>query len=400
MSRSIAILTSFMAAAFLLAACEVEQVSPDENADGRDTVIAEAAFRADVVSERVESEDATFQIVRVASGLERPWGLEFLPDGRMLVTERPGRMSIVDGGDVAPLSGLPEIGPVGQGGLLDVRLHPDYETNGWIYFAYSDPGDGGVGTAIARARLDGTELTDLETLYSMEPKTGAGAHFGSRILFLGDGTFLFTIGDRGQPDRAQDTMDPAGSTLRLTDDGNIPEDNPFVGQDGYLPELYTVGNRNSQGMAIHPGTGAVWQTEHGPRGGDELNLIRAGENYGWPEATWGRDYRTRAQIGVTPDEAPQFVAPVTHWTPAIAPSGTTFYTGDQFPGWRGSLFVGSLSREALIRVVLDGEEVQRYEQLLDGQIGRIRYVTQGPDGYLYLLQDDPDGGIYRLEPAE
>lgn len=353
----------------------------------------------EVILERVESEEETFRLVRVAAELANPWGLAFLRDGRLLVTERAGRMSVVADGQVTRLTGLPEIQAAGQGGLLDVALHPDHQTNGWIYFTYSAPGPGGVGTALARARLDGYALVDLEVLYSMEPKTQAGQHFGSRIAFLNDGTLLFTIGDRGATQRAQDTMDPAGSTIRLRDDGSIPEDNPFVGRDGYLAELFTVGNRNSQGMAVHPETGEIWQTDHGPRGGDELNLIRPGLNYGWPEASWGRDYRTGEQIGVTPPEAPQFEPPIEFWTPAIGPSGTMFYAGAAFPNWRGNLFIGSLVQQKLLRVVLDGHTVTHQEALLDGAIGRIRHVTQSPDGYIYLLTDAPQGGVYRIEPV-
>jgi aldose sugar dehydrogenase len=375
--------------------------------NAQDTTIRQPTDRPDptmhageVIAERIETEEATVRLVRVIGGLENPWGLAFLPDGRMLVTERPGRMSIVHNGEATPVGAMPEIVDRGQGGLLDVRLHPNYDANGWIYFTYSAPGPGGAGTALARARLESNALADLEVLYSMEPKTDARQHFGSRISFLNDGTLLFTVGDRGDGPRAQDLMDPAGSTIRLNDDGTIPADNPFIGRDDALPELYTVGNRNSQGMDVHPETGAVWQSEHGPRGGDELNLIEPGRNYGWPEASFGRDYRTGEQIGVPHDRAPQFVLPVEHWTPALAPSGTAFYTGDAIPGWRGHLFIGSLVREQLIRVVLDGNAVMHQEVLLDDQIGRIRHVTQGPDGFLYLLNDERDAGIYRLEPAE
>lgn len=377
-----------------LAACEPEQVAPDDV-----PAVPATETAADHHGDPIQSEEATFHLVEVASGLSNPWGLEFLPDGRMIVTERGGTMSLVENGELTPIQGLPDIRAERQGGLLDVRLHPDYADNGWIYFTYAAPGDGGIGTELARARLQGNSLVDLEVLYSMEPKTSAGQHFGSRIAFPGDGTVLFTIGDRGDMDRAQDLMDPAGSTLRLNEDGSIPDDNPFVGRDDALPELYTVGNRNSQGMAIHPETGVIWQTEHGPRGGDELNMIEPGNNYGWPEVTFGLDYRTQEQIGQRHDETDAYVAPVEYWTPAIAPSGTMFYTGDSFPGWRGNLFIGSLSREHLIRVVLDGQRVTHQEDLLEDAIGRIRYVAQGPDGFIYLLNDQSDAGIFRLEPA-
>jgi aldose sugar dehydrogenase len=354
----------------------------------------------EVIEDGIVSEAATFRLVRVASGLSNPWGLAFLPDGRMLVTERAGRMHLVENGRLSSLSGLPAIAAQGQGGLLDVQLHPDYEANGWIYFTYSEPGDGGAGTALARARLDGTALTDLEVLYTQARKTGRGQHFGSRIGFLADGTVLFTIGDRGEMERAQDLRDSAGSTIRLTEDGGIPPDNPFVGRDDVRPELYTVGNRNSQGMAIHPETGEVWQTEHGPRGGDELNLIRPGLNYGWPTVSEGADYRTQEPIGVPHSRHPEFEPPVEVWTPSIAPSGTAFYLGDAFPGWRGNLFVGALVFQQVRRVELSGGRVTHQEVLLEGRIGRIRYVTVGPDGYVYLLNDEGQAGIYRLEPSD
>jgi aldose sugar dehydrogenase len=353
----------------------------------------------EIVEERITSEEGDFRLVRVAS-FDRAWGMDFLPDGRMLVAERSGTMYLLSNGEAVPVSGLPEVQPQGQGGLLDVRLHPNYGSNGWIYFSYSAPGDGGVGTAVSRARLDGNTFVDVETLFSLEPKTTAGAHFGSRILFLDDGTFLFTIGDRGNGPRAQDPSDPAGSTLRIADDGSIPADNPFVNREGYAPELYTLGNRNIQGIDRHPQTGVVWATEHGPRGGDELNRIEPGLNFGWPEASWGHDYRTGEQIGVPHDQAPQFEQPVYYWTPAIAPSGLAFYSGNAFPNWQNNLFVGSLVQSKVIRVVMDGDAVTHQEDLLTERIGRIRDVRQGPDGFLYILTDEGDGGLYRLEPAE
>jgi aldose sugar dehydrogenase len=355
--------------------------------------------RYEVVINRVDSEKATFRVVRVTGGLANPWGLAFLPDGRKLVNEREGRLHLVEDGQTTAVTNLPDIRDHGQGGFLDITLHPDYGRNGWIYFVYAGPTGAGVGTHLSRARLDGTSLTDYERLYTLEPKTNARVHFGSRINFLDDGTLLFTIGDRGNGPRAQDLRDAAGSTIRLNDDGSIPQDNPFVGREDALPELYTVGNRNSQGMAIHPQTGDVWQTEHGPRGGDELNLIRPGANYGWPEASWGRDYRTGEQIGVPHDQAEDYEEPVEYWVPAIAPSGLVFYEGDAFPQWQNHLFAGSLVQRKLIRIELDGHDVTHQEYLLQGQIGRIRDVLNGPDGYIYILTDEGDGGIYRLEPV-
>jgi aldose sugar dehydrogenase len=392
----LASLSTLLAFVLVTAVCNVQPIEPQNG----EPAATPPPPGEEVVLERVESEEEVFRLVRVIGGLEHPWGMAFLPDRGIVVTERPGRLSVLRGGQLTRLDGLPEIHAAGQGGLLDVAVHPDYDANGWIYFTYSAVGGGGAGTALARARVEGASLVDLEVLYSMDRKTDAGQHFGSRILLLDDGTLLFTIGDRGAMERAQDPMDPAGSTIRLNDDGSIPQDNPFVGRDGYLPELYTLGNRNSQGMDIHPETRDVWQTEHGPRGGDELNLILPARNYGWPEATWGLDYRSQEQIGVTPPEAPQFEEPIHYWTPAIAPSGTAFYSGGAFPNWRNNLFVGSLVEQKVVRVVLDGRQVTHEEDLLGGAIDRIRYVTQGPDGLIYLLNDRPDGGIYRLEPVE
>lgn len=354
----------------------------------------------EVIEPRIQTETETVRLVRLVGNLAHPWGVAFLPEGRMVVTERGGRMLLVDGETVREITGVPEVVARGQGGLLDVVAHPDVASNGWIYFTYAAPGEGGAGTALARARLDGTTLTDLEVLYTMPRKTERVHHFGSRIAFPGDGTVLFTIGDRGEMQRAQDLMDPAGSTIRLTEDGGIPPDNPFVGRDDALPELFTVGNRNSQGMAIDPATGRIWQTEHGPRGGDELNLIRPGRNYGWPIVSEGADYRTREPIGVPHRARPEFEAPVAVWTPSIAVSGTAFYDGNAFPSWRGNLLVGGLALQQVRRVVLDGERVVHQETLLEGRIGRIRDVRVGPDGLVYLLTDLARGGLYRLEPVD
>lgn len=372
---------------FILASCDMG--SPIFNEEG------------EVIIERVETEDETFRVVRMVDNLDHPWAVAWLPDDRKIITERSGTMNLVENGEVKPLTGLPEIRASGQGGLLDVALHPDYEDNGWVYFTYSSPGDGGTGTALARARLDTTALTDLEVLYTQEPKRSAGRHYGSRIVFPGDGTVMFTIGDRGDRSPSQELDDPSGTTMRLNYDGSIPDDNPFVNTDGVLPEIYTYGHRNAQGMDLHPETGEVWQHEHGPRGGDELNLIKAGENYGWPEATFGTEYSDDSPIGVYPDEDDDIVAPLLHWSPtSIAPSGMAFYTGNRFPAWEGDIFVGALAQEHIRRVIMDGEEIVDEEELLRDDIGRIRDVRTGPDGYLYFLTDHSGGGLYRLEPLE
>lgn len=356
---------------------------------------------AEIIVPRVESEAATFRVVRLASGLVNPWGVAFLPDGRFLVTERAGKMILIEGNEKHEVSGLPAIRARNQGGLLDVVVHPDYANNGWIYFTYSavDPAqDNATGTALARAKLTDRALTDLEVLYTMAPLTTDVHHYGSRILFLPDGTLLFTIGDRGRMNRAQDLNDPAGSVLRLNADGSIPADNPFVGRDGVRPEIYTFGNRNGQGLALDPGTGAIWQTEHGPRGGDELNLIRPGVNYGWPVVSLGNDYVTNRPIGVREQDGME--PPTWQWTPSIGVSGTMFYSGTAFPGWQGSVFAGGLALQRLVRVVMENGRPVRDEILLQGVVGRVRDVKQGPDGLVYLLNDQQDGGLFRLEPVQ
>ncbi len=344
-----------------------------------------------------ESEEHSFRLVREVGGLENPWSLAYLPDGRLLVSERAGRLNIIDGSERTEVNGLPEIAATGQGGLLDIALHPDFEKNGLVFYTYAARGSGGAGTALGRGRLEGTSLQNVEQLFLMNELSSAGQHFGSRLVFLDDGTLLFTIGDRGQRTRSQNFRDHAGGTIRLNDDGTVPDDNPWVGNDDYASEFFTVGNRNAQGMAIHPRTGQIWQSEHGPRGGDELNLIEAGRNYGWPVVSQGTEYSTGAEIGAAGREG--MTNPVHYWTPAIAPSGMTFYTGDAFPAWQDNLFLASLVQQQLHRLVIEGEELVHEEVLLSRQIGRIRYIVQGPDGLLRVLSDERDGGLYRIEPA-
>ena len=351
----------------------------------------------EVVLERVESEEHDFRLVRILDGLDRPWSLDWLPDGRILLTERSGRLILYDGERRVDVGNVPEVHARGQGGLLDVQLHPDYSTTGWIYLSYSAAcGEGLSATAIDRARLDGETLVDRENIYTQSPCVSPGRHYGSRIVFPGDGTILFSIGDRGQQDRAQDPSDPAGSVIRINEDGGIPADNPFVDQDGAAQEIFTYGNRNIQGMTIDLRTGNVWATEHGPQGGDELNLIEAGNNYGWPAITYGVQYRTGERIGG--EEADGMEQPVVYWTPSIATSGLAMYDADAFPSWKGNLFAGALAFEQIRRIVLDGTEVTHQEVLLENEVGRIRDVRQGPDGYVYLLTDENPGGLYRIEP--
>ena len=360
--------------------------------------IDEQNHEYDVILDTVSSEEHNFRVVRILSDLNNPWAVAWLPDGRLLITERPGQLILVDGNQTHTVQGVPEIQAQGQGGLLDVVVHPEYETNGWIYFTYSSPDGSNTSTTLARAQLNDRELTNLEILYTQNPSQNPGRHYGSRIAFAGDGTVLFTIGDRGMRQPSQDLNDPTGSTIRLNEDGSIPNDNPFVDRTDALPEIYSYGHRNAQGMTTHPESGAIWQHEHGPRGGDALNIIRPGANYGWPDATYGRNYGTTTRIGIEPHEDPNVTNPITYWVPtSIAPSGMTFYFDDSFPKWRGNLFIGALGQQHLRRLVLDGDEVVHQEVLLDREIGRIRDVRTGPDGYIYILTDHTNGALYRIE---
>ncbi len=345
-----------------------------------------------VVSEAVEA-------VKWVEGLEHPWALAFLPDGRMIVTERPGRLRIIENGQLQPRSigGLPDIAAQGQGGLLDVAVHPQFSDNQWIYLSYSAPGAGGLGTHVGRGRLQGLQLVDWQTLFQLEPKTNARQHFGSRLVFGRDGLLYITLGDRGDRDRAQDLSDPAGSVLRIRDDGSIPSSNPFLKDKSRRPEIYSYGHRNPQGAALHPLTGQLWVHEHGPQGGDEINIVRAGGNYGWPVITYGREYVTGFRIGEGTAK-PGMEQPLHYWVPSIAPSGMAFYTGNRFPDWRNNLFVGALKDQMLVRLVLKGNTVVQEERLLKSKLGRIRDVREGPDGYLYLLTDAANGALYRLQP--
>lgn len=350
----------------------------------------------------ITSEKHAFSVVTLLPGLENPWSVAFLPDGRMLVTERAGLLRLV-GPDfrlaAQPIEGLPEIVERGQGGLFDVVLHPQYAQNGWIYWAYNAPGPGGWGTALARGKLQGQRMTEVQVLFSMQPKTRTSQHFGGRIVFDKAGMLYLTLGDRGDKDRAQKLDDHAGSVIRLHDDGRVPADNPFARRAGALPEKWTLGNRNMQGAALHPQTGELWTHEHGPQGGDEVNVMRSGLNYGWPVITYGVNYGLGTRIGEGQSK-PGMVQPLHVWVPSIAPSGMAFVSGSQFPQWQGDLLVGALRGQMLVRLVLDGEKVLREERLLQGRVGRIRDVRMGPDGLVYLLSDGPDGALMRLEPVK
>jgi glucose/arabinose dehydrogenase len=347
------------------------------------------------------ADDAAPQIATVASGLEHPWGLAFLPDGRFLVTERPGSLRIVgpDGRVGPPLVGVPEVDAVNQGGLLDVVLDPAFAKNRLVYLSYTEPREGGNGTTVARGVLGEAGLTNLKVIFRQLPAMSGGHHFGSRLVFGRDGTLFVTLGDRGSGrDSAQTLDNHLGKIVRINPDGSVPSDNPFVGRKGALPEIWSYGHRNVQGAALHPVTGELWANEHGPRGGDELNRVLAGRNYGWPVVSYGREYSglSISDSGTAPGIEP----PVHYWVPSIATSGLAFYTGDKYPDWRGDAFVGGLKSQQLVRLRIDGNRVAQEERLLRGDVrDRVRDVRQGPDGYIYLLTDEMDGRLLRLEPA-
>ena len=348
--------------------------------------------------------------VTVARGLDHPWSLAFLPDGSMLVTERPGRLRRVsDQGVVsAPIEGIPPVDARGQGGLLDVALDPAFSSNRLVYLSYAEPGTGAEtgrnGTAVARGTLsqDLRRLEGLRVIFRQLPKRGSTAHFGSRLAFRRDGTLFITLGERqAYRDEAQNPASHLGKVVRINSDGSVPLDNPFLGRPGYAPELWSLGHRNVQGAALDPGSGELWTTEHGPQGGDELNLTRAGRNYGWPRISYGCEYGSPVGDCVPvggASAAPGLEQPVAYWVPvSIAPSGLAFNIGDRYPGWRGQLFLGALAGKALWRIELrDGQVVAR-EALLQDLGERIRDVRQGPDGWLYLLTDSGSGRVLRLE---
>lgn len=349
-----------------------------------------------------------YRIVTVAEGLVNPWAMAFLPNGDMLVTERPGRLRIVRDGELLPgsVEGLPDIYVRGQGGLLDIVPHPDFGSNHLVYISYSKPqGDDASTTAIIRARFENDALHDVEELF--EANSAGRGHYGSRIIFDGQGHIFFSVGDRQAPPRgdlenhpAQDRSNHHGTINRLMEDGSIPADNPFAGQDGIEPSIYSYGHRNPQGLIFDPATGNIWSTEHGPQGGDEVNLVTGGLNYGWPVVGYGVNYGSGSKIHEATMregwENPRHI-----WVPSIGTSGLMMYDGERFPAWRGDLFAGGLTGEVLVRISLDGDVVTGSENLVQ-RIGRIRDVRQGPDGFIYLALEDRRGepsSIVRLEPA-
>tara|TARA_R110000782_G_scaffold129164_1_gene220732 strand:+ start:5428 stop:6543 length:1116 start_codon:yes stop_codon:yes gene_type:complete len=345
------------------------------------------------------SEKYSFTVERVAERLENPWAIDFLPDGRILVTERPGRLRLIDGGKLSePVIGLPKVKSKGQGGLLDIAIDPDFHNNQIIYFSYSGANKNGIGTEVASAKLIDNGLTEVKVLFQALPKSRGGHHFGSRLLINDEGNLFITLGDRGTKERAQDINDHAGSLIRINKNGTIPNDNPFFNKSSAKPEIYTYGNRNMQGIAMHPDSGEVWTIEHGPQGGDELNLMRSGVNYGWPVITYGVNYVIGTRIGEG-TEKKGMAQPIHYWVPSIAASSLLFYTGEQFPAWHGNAFVSSLVFGQLVRLEMKDNKVIKEERLFDGDFGRIREVQQGADGFLYFITDDSRGKLYRMKPV-
>jgi glucose/arabinose dehydrogenase len=350
------------------------------------------------------AEASKVKVETFASGLEHPWGMQFLPDGRLLVTERPGRLRYVakDGKLSEPIAGVPEVAAVGQGGLLDILLATDFASSGVIYLSYGEPREGGAnGTTVARAKLtsdgDGGRLEDLKVIFRQQPAADSGHHFGSRLVWAQDGTLFVTTGERNQlRAEAQNPANDIGKIIRINADGSIPSDNPKL--PGWAPEVWSIGHRNVQGAALRPDTGQLYTVEHGAQGGDELNHPQAGKNYGWPIITYGIDY-SGAKIGE--GSAKEGMEPaVYYWKPSIATSGLTFYTGDLFPEWKGNAFVGGLARTQVQRLVFDGDDVVAAETLLADEGKRIRDVRTGPDGALWLLTDDSDGEVLRVTPGK
>jgi glucose/arabinose dehydrogenase len=354
----------------------------------------------------VKTERLSINIATLTEGLEHPWGIAVLPDHTLLVTEKPGRLRLVaaDGKKGEPISGVPEVDARGQGGLLDVALHPQFEQNRLIYLSYAEPGENGANsTAVARAKLsqDGRTLADIKVIFSQKPKLPSTKHFGSRLIFDREGRLYVGLGERSEEQfrgQAQDLNSHLGKLVRLNDDGSVPPDNPFVNRQGALPEIWSYGHRNIQGAALHPDTGALWAIEHGPKGGDEINIPEAGKNYGWPIISYGVNY-DGTPVGSGKAEMEGMEQPIYQWTPVIAPGGAIFYTGEMFPEWSGDLLVSGLKVRSLVRLDLDGSSVSHEERMLTDHGQRIRDVAQGPDGAIFVITDEDNGAIWKITRA-
>lgn len=346
---------------------------------------------------------AQAQVTEVVSGLEHPWALAFLPDGSMLITERPGRLRLLDteGSLSEPIQGVPDVAARSQGGLLEVLLSPGFEDDRLVYLSYAESDGQASGTAVGRGRLsdDARQLTDFDVIFRQQPKLSSGQHFGGRMVFGQDGMLYIALGENNQRPTAQDLDKHQGTIVRLHADGRVPDDNPFVDHADALPEIWTYGHRNPQGMAFNPWTAELWEHEHGPRGGDEINIIRPGLNYGWPLATHGINYTGFAIPEAQGKTVEGTEPPLLWWKKSPAISGMAFYDHDRFPEWKGSLFIGALAARNVMRLILDGDEVVAEERLLLDRGDRIRDVRQGPDGYVYILTDAARGALLRMEPA-
>jgi len=360
---------------------------------------AAAAATAQPLSTRtINTEAGKIEVETLVRGLDHPWGMDMIPDGLILITERSGQIRIygTDGKLSPPLKGVPPVWASGQGGMLDIALDPHFDTNGTIYWCYSEKDDTGVGTAVARGRMAVTALEKVQVIFRQQPKVTGPNHFGCRLAFARDGRLFVTLGERFTFSPAQNLDNTLGKVVRIDTRGEVPADNPFVGRKDARPEIWSLGHRNPQGAAIHPQTGALWISEFGPAGGDEINIVRPGGNYGWPLVSWGEHYN--GDPIPRPSTRPEFIDAIYHWTPSVSPSGIAFATYDTFRGWKGNLLVAGLSSESLIRLTLDGEKVTHEERIEMGE--RVRDVMEGVDATIYLLTDDDDGKLLRLVPAE
>lgn len=382
--------TCLFCTSFLFSCTESNETQSNSDTE-EDTV---ASYTGEVIN----SEKQQFGVDTISAELENPWGIAFLPDGRILVTEKAGEIRIIQDGELLEekIAGVPEVFAKGQGGLLDIKLHPDYDENGWIYITYSKPGEGGGGTTLARAKLEGNSFTNFEELFVARPFTDAGQHFGSRIAFDNDGFLYVSTGERGEKENAQDLSNHYGKIHRLHDDGTIPDDNPFVDTADAQPSIWSYGHRNVQGMVYDAASERLWAHEHGPQGGDETNIVEKGKNYGWPIITYGINYDNSQITDIT--EREDLEQPVHYWVPSIAPCGMALVTSDRYPNWTGNLMVGSLKFRYVVRLELDGTEYVDNEILLE-EVGRVRAVVESPDGYIYVATEGP-GMLLKLIPVE
>jgi aldose sugar dehydrogenase len=370
------------AAALLLVACN--KSSSDSSTDTSTSAIT--------------SEKLKFTVDTIVTNLDNPWGMAFLPDGRVLVTELNGDIRIIKEGKLLDekISNVPAVVASGQGGLLDIKLHPDYANNGWIYLTYSKPGEGGAATTLTRTKLQGNAFVNTEELFTAQPFVGTGHHFGSRVVFDGNGYVFLSSGERGTKENSQNLGNHLGKIIRLHEDGKVPTDNPFVNTPNAKPEIWSYGHRNPQGLYYDKATSTLWEVEHGPKGGDELNIVEKGKNYGWPVITYGIDYDGKAISDISEKEGME--QPVWYWKPSIGTCGMTLVTSDKYPGWKGNALVGGLALTHIARIELANGKYVKYEKLLDG-IGRVRAIEQSPDGFLYAAIQGP-GMIVKIVPTE